>query len=208
MTSASPALETRLEWSVASSPLEDGVSGDLHVVVETDSRTLLCVIDGLGHGRSARLAAQECESLIRARGEAPLLDIFRYCHEGLRETRGVVMTAVLIDAARNDLEWAGVGNVEAIVWRPDTVGGKACASVLTRGGVIGFRLPPLRSNRVTLAPGDLLVLVTDGIRGDFMNGIEPFETTSELARHLLQGFAKGSDDALVLVARYGAGAPV
>lgn len=200
---ALPQRSSQLEWAVAGSALEAGASGDLHVVVTTETHTLLCVIDGLGHGPRAQQVAEECASIVRSRAGAPLLDLFRYCHEGLRDTRGVVMTAVLLDRTLDTLEWAGVGNVECIVWRPDASHGKTRASVITRGGVVGYRLPPLRSSQVDVAPGDLIVLVTDGIQTDFAAGIDGFRTPDELARELLRGFAKGSDDALILVARYG-----
>jgi hypothetical protein len=79
--------------------------------------------------------------------------------------------------------------------------------VITRGGVVGFRLPPLKASQVELAPGDIIVLVTDGIHSDFASGIAADCSVDELARELLRGFGKDSDDALVLVARYGQGGP-
>lgn len=203
MTPRAEHSPTRLSWGVAGTALEDGISGDLHVVLHSDTHTLLCVIDGLGHGRSAELAARECASILRAHATSDVLDLFRHCHDGLRETRGVVMTAALIDESNGTLEWAGVGNVEGVVWRPGSSRGKICASVITRGGVVGFRLPPLKSSQVALTAGDLIVMVTDGIHSDFARGIEIGWSAEDLAHQLLRSFAKTSDDALVLVASYG-----
>jgi phosphoserine phosphatase RsbX len=202
----SPQPPTRLSWAVASTPLEDGASGDLHVVLHSDTHTLLCVIDGLGHGPNAKHAAVECASILRAHAGCAILDLFRCCHAGLRETRGVVMTAALIDESTGLLDWAGVGNVEGVVWRPSGMRGNICASVVARGGVVGFRLPPLKSSQVALAPGDIIVLVTDGVHSDFTNGIDARWSADELANELLRNFSKTTDDALVLVASYGGAA--
>jgi hypothetical protein len=50
--------------------------------------------------------------------------------------------------------------------------------------------------------GDTLVLATDGVRGGFADEIQAFGEPRELATSILKRYAKGTDDALVLVARY------
>jgi hypothetical protein len=67
---------------------------------------------------------------------------------------------------------------------------------------MGFQLPPLRSDTLTLSPGDTLIMATDGIRTAFSQGIAIDRRPSEIAGSLLRRFAKGGDDARVVVARY------
>jgi phosphoserine phosphatase RsbX len=195
--------EPAFEWAVVGSALEGDVSGDLHLVVPGSPRSLLAVIDGLGHGPDARRAADECAALLRANAEAGLLDLVRECHAGLRSTRGVAMTIAHLDASAGLLEWLAVGNVEGIVLHqsPARVGTRD--AVIQRGGVVGYRLPPLKVSHVALDPGDLIVFATDGVRSHFAEHIDSALSAHAIAEDIATRFSKGSDDALVLVLRVG-----
>jgi hypothetical protein len=50
--------------------------------------------------------------------------------------------------------------------------------------------------------GDMLLFATDGVRTDFTVPFLPTGSPQHLADRLLESNAKGTDDALVLVARY------
>jgi hypothetical protein len=52
-----------------------------------------------------------------------------------------------------------------------------------------------------VAKGDTLVFVTDGIRGDFAEGLSALESPQRAADKILKQHCRGNDDALVLVAR-------
>ena len=67
---------------------------------------------------------------------------------------------------------------------------------------MGFRLPALVASTVSVAPGDTLILATDGVNGDFATGLRLFEPPERIAESILARFAHGRDDALALVARY------
>ena len=191
-----------LEWAVAGSALDGQASGDLHLVIPGDPQWLVAVMDGLGHGHDARLASTECAAVLASQMGAPLIDLVRYAHEGLRATRGVALTLALIDERGGRLEWVAVGNVEGLVLRQGRARGPTHDAVVLRGGVVGYRLPPLKVSEVKLAPGDVLVLATDGIKSGFSDKIELSLAVRELADDIAQRFTKRSDDALVLVARY------
>lgn len=194
--------EPPLEWAVAGAALEGVVSGDLHLVSVGPERALLAVLDGLGHGPEACRASHEAALLLETYASAPLLDLVRYCHDGLRGTRGVAMTLCAVDLERDALEWVAIGNVEGLVLREGSPRGRAHAAVVQRGGVVGYRLPPLRSGHVELVAGDLIVLATDGIRSGFADALDPLLDVQVLADVIAERFARASDDRLVLVARY------
>jgi len=80
-------------------------------------------------------------------------------------------------------------------------------AILLRSGVVGLELPQLRASVTTLAPGDLLVMATDGIRSGFAERLSAAQATQRLADQILADYRKSTDDALVLVARYLGGAP-
>jgi negative regulator of sigma-B (phosphoserine phosphatase) len=204
-----PAASERvaLEWAVAGSALDCDASGDLHLVLPGRSQSLVCVMDGLGHGRDARFAAEECAASLKAHLGAPLIDLVHRAHESLRATRGVAMTLGLIDHDAARLEWVAIGNVEGLVLRQGLPRGTMFDAVVLRGGVVGYRLPPLKRSEVALAPNDRIVLATDGIKSGISEGLDLSLGAQELADHIARRFTKGSDDALVLVVHYLGGGP-
>jgi len=104
------------------------------------------------------------------------------------------------------MTWVGVGNVQGVLVREDPYTFPRYESLLLRGGVVGARLPPLRASILTIARGDLLVLCTDGIQSGFIEGVRPKDAAQRTADRILARYAKDTDDALVLAARY-LGAP-
>jgi serine phosphatase RsbU (regulator of sigma subunit) len=195
-----------VDWAYAASALENNCSGDLHVVAPFDGGTLLAVIDGLGHGYEAALAAEAAASIMRDVANRAVDEIVARCHEGMRKTRGAVMTVVSIDARSSTLAWCGVGNVEGILMRP-LQAESATEAVPARGGVVGYRIPPLKVNALPIGVGDLILLATDGIRGGFTRHVDPAGTPQEIANSVFIQDAKTSDDALLFVARYLGGSP-
>ena len=198
-----PAPESPLlEWGFAGAGLNGDESGDLHVVVVWPHGALIAVIDGLGHGPEAALASRAAASILEERAREPLQALVERCHEGLRKTRGVVMSLASLDSRSATIDWCGIGNVEGMLYRASPVGGRVSEAITTRGGVVGYRLPPFKVTTLPLAPRDVLVLSTDGIRLGFSATLDLAGQPQAIADGIFAGFAKGSDDALVLVARY------
>lgn len=188
-----------IEWEVASQPIMgEERSGDAHLVAPFVGGVLLAALDGVGHGTEAARAAGAARSILLAHAEEPLGALARRCHEGLRATRGVVMSLAAIDAA-GGMSWLGVGNVQGALLRART---GLEEELLLRPGVVGAQLPALQAARLTLAAGDTLVLATDGIDGSFSRAAAQAGTAREAAEAILRRFGRRRDDALVLVARY------
>lgn len=197
-----------MDWAVATLALEgQQESGDLHVVSHFDSGALVAAIDGLGHGPEAALAARSAAAALERDCTLPVVRLLESCHESLRGTRGAVITLASFNRAAGTMSWAGVGNIEGTLLRREPRDGRARESVMLVGGVPGHQLPALRPNQLEVWPGDTLVLATDGVRGGYLDVVDSEEPPQHLADHLLAEYGKGTDDALVLVARYlGAGA--
>ena len=195
-----------VEWGEAGEALEAGISGDVVVVAGFDGGTLMAVLDGLGHGFEAAAASREAAHVLRQHASEPVTILVERCHEALRGTRGAVMSLASFDARASAMTWTGVGNVDAILLRADRSAERPREALIPRGGVVGYQLPPLRASTLAVSPGDTLVLATDGLRSAFVSGLDEPGTPSEMARSILARFARGTDDALVAVARYlGAG---
>lgn len=194
--------EAVVEWGHAGAGLDGGPSGDLHVVVELPHGALLAVTDGLGHGPEAAAASERAAVILREQAERPLRELLESCHEALRRTRGAVMSLVYVDARSRRLEWCGVGNVEGVLLRARASGGRAAEGISNRGGVVGYRLPSIKVGTVPVFPGDVMILATDGIRAGFSSDVDVEAAPQAIADAIFARHARGTDDALVLVARY------
>jgi phosphoserine phosphatase RsbX len=198
------AKESRaLDWSVAARPMPgQSVSGDLHFVKAVDRRVLVAVIDGVGHGEEAAVAARSAAEILDRHAIESTISLIKRCHEALVRTRGVVLTIAKLDTEENTMTWLGVGNVEGRLLRGDASASHPRESVLMRSGLIGYQMPALQASVIPVAVGDMLILATDGINTAFEEGIHLNETPRPIADKILSRYFKGNDDALVLVARY------
>ncbi len=178
-----------------------GESGDHCFVRGTPGGLLIAAIDGIGHGEEAALAAKTAISVLESHQDEPIITLVQSCHENLKSTRGVVMSLALIDSVHGMMTWLGVGNVQGVLMRAGARKGTVQEVMLQRAGVVGSQLPPLQASVLPIARGDTLIFVTDGIRGEFFQGLSSMEPPQRAADKILEGYCPGKDDALVLVAR-------
>jgi phosphoserine phosphatase RsbX len=189
-----------LDWAFASHHHEGEVeSGDLHLVHPLGRGVLVAMADGLGHGAEAAEAARMAMAIVERTAEEPLPFIMRACHQAIVATRGVVMSLVRFDPAGR-LFSISVGNVEGIVLRADPEQRREW--LVSQSGALGHTLPTLRERSMPVAPGDVLALATDGIRPTFPDHIRHGDRPQDSVDRVLAACAKGTDDALVLVARF------
>jgi negative regulator of sigma-B (phosphoserine phosphatase) len=197
------AWPAALERGEAGEPLAgEERSGDLAVFAPYDGGALVAAIDGLGHGGAAADAAEAAAEQFRLHAAAQPETLLRRCHEALRSTRGVVATVAWFELPGGGLTWTGVGNVEGRLVRAARARGDSADSPTLFGGVLGWSLPAVRPVRTTLAPGDSVVMATDGIAADFGSSLMPDVPAPEQARRVLRSHSRGSDDALVVAVRY------
>ena len=190
-----------IDWGVASRTLAgQPASGDLGVVLPFDAGVLVAVLDGVGHGDEAAAAAKAADKVLRQQPDAPVVDLIERCHEALIGTRGVVMSLASFNAAEGTMSWSGVGNVEGVLVRADGRPTPRREALLLRGGVVGFNLPSLTVEVLAVAPGDTLTFATDGVYSAFEVGLRNTLSPQRLAESILAQHAKGTDDALALVA--------
>jgi negative regulator of sigma-B (phosphoserine phosphatase) len=190
-----------LECGVAKHTLAgETESGDGHLVEVTSDTALLAVVDGLGHGPEAAVAARTAVATLAEYAREPLVALTQRCHEALRRTRGVVMSLAALNESEQAMTWLGVGDVDGVLLRPGPSVRRE--SLLTRGGVVGYQLPTLRAAMLPIQRGDVLILATDGIRSGYSEELNLHDTSQQIADHILAKWCRGTDDALVLVARY------
>jgi hypothetical protein len=148
----------------------------------------LAVIDGLGHGPQAAIAAATALETLGSRPDLSPVDALRACHAALGATRGAAMSVASI--------------VEGHLVRQ----GQQQRLVAYRG-IVGAAFPNVRPQSFDLQSTWLLLLHTDGIRARFHLEDMPSELKDEpqrLADGLLGGWSRDADDATIVVIRHAA----
>ena len=197
--------------ALSSTPIDVGVSrwsltdlrdcGDSHHVAVDRSVVVLAVLDGLGHGAAAAAATRAAiEALAGHPAESVQNQIWR-CHQAAAGTRGLVMGLARLDWSERSLTWAAVGNVQGVLIRNGRAAGTRTALV-AGSGVVGYRLPPVTPSTLTFEPGDVLVMWTDGLGAELAESVVAAAPAQTVAERLMERFATGRDDALVLAARF------
>jgi hypothetical protein len=194
-----------IEWAATWRPLPgQRICGDRSIAVDVNGTgALIGVLDGLGHGE---LAAEAADCGVQILGDTPgepLDTLVQCCHRGLSNTRGVAMTLAHIDFQTDTLSWVGVGNVAADLVAKHPTGVEVRSSVRLAGGIVGYRIPEVVApHDFPMRPGDLLVITSDGIGENRLDGIDFAAPALTIAEQILNSHAKNNDDALVLTARH------
>jgi len=195
-----------IDWGVSCRALRgQKVSGDLYLVESSEEGFLMAAIDGLGHGPQAAAAAELAATVVRANAHDSIAQLLHRCHAELKQTRGVAISLASFNKQLKSLCWFGVGNVEGALLRAGDNGKLLCESIASRGGVVGYQLPPLKPAVTSIRPSDTLIFATDGIRSSFVQELTLRHFSMKpaiLADCILQDHDKGTDDSLVLVVRY------
>jgi negative regulator of sigma-B (phosphoserine phosphatase) len=190
-----------LEWSIAAATMPgETESGDRYWAGVVSNGMVFAVIDGLGHGPAAAAAAGIAIATLDQHIGDPVTQLLHHCHEALRGSRGVTMSLAAFNTEDAMLTWIGVGNVECALLHRDV--GLPCDKLLLRNGVVGVRSPGPRAEELPVRPGDILTMVTDGVTAERAICISMRGRLEAMADGILADGGKGTDDALVLVARY------
>lgn len=196
-----------VEWGLAEQKGPDRVaSGDGWVVVTSRERVLMAVIDGLGKGAEATVAARTAVGVLEKYRAGTVQSLMKRCHQRLMMTRGAVITLASVDAKAN-LNWLGIGNIEGVVLRANAIELPGLERLHPQGGVVGYQLPVMRPRKLALRPGDYLAFATDGLDADTFKDLSREEEPRAQASRILERHYVGNDDAIVLVARYLGGQP-
>jgi len=203
MTQGTLAQVTGIDYGVAAKPLAgEAYSGDAWLVRQIDDSVLLAVIDGLGHGPQAADAANAAIAAIESHLGQPLVQLAKDCHRALVQKRGVAMTLVSIQTEGNVLNWLGIGNVWGGVLLGVAQRKARWMGMSSYGGIVGYQLPLRQPSKVMIAPGDWVIMATDGVRPAFDCDLGITRPPQEIATQILSRHASGKDDALVLAVRY------
>lgn len=191
-----------LEWGVAAAALPGQTDcGDRHVVQAFEGGVLVAVIDAVGHGAEAAQVARLAAGVLERHPAEPVHALLLECHERLRGSRGAAISVASFDHRSRTMTWLGVGNVNGILVQAGARPKPRPNSLLVRGGMVGDHLPELELSAIPVERGDVLIMATDGIESRFTEGLRGELDPQQLAERIQRGYARTTDDSLVLVAR-------
>jgi hypothetical protein len=98
--------------------------------------------------------------------------------------------------------WGGIGDVEAVLVRSDSLADRRMEHIGLRGGVVGYVMPSVKETGIDVSTGDTLIMATDGIASRFADDLSIGSTPQMIAESILARHGRDNDDALVVVARY------
>ncbi|MET0357761.1 MAG: ATP-binding protein [Cellvibrio sp.] len=175
------------------------VCGDAWTAELHENNLTLLVADGLGHGPEAAKASQAAVAVISANlGKTPAV-LMDYAHKGLYGTRGAAVAISQINETRNELKFAGVGNIAVSVFIK--VGRK---HLLSHNGIVGSNMRKLQEVSQEWESGGLLISHSDGLGTRWELDNYPGLTRAHpslIAAILYRDFSRGRDDVTVVVVR-------
>ena len=189
-----------LHWAVAgASKFPDRDSGDGHMIVQGTDKIVFAVVDGSGSGPKAAAATDMCLTALQYAIHDRLESDFEACHNCMKQNRGAAMGIAHVDIGTGVMSWASVGDVYGVRYRDSLDPRGRSTIILRRPGILGVRYDGILPQRLPLAPGDVVVLSTDGITQDFGHRVCQSNSAEDLAELILTGHGKPADDSLVLV---------
>lgn len=172
--------------------------GDQCAAWEHGNKITLCVADGLGHGEYAEEASRAAVAYVGQHLCESLEKIFAGCDSAVRHTRGVAMGIAVIDTEAQTVTFGGVNNIRMMIV------GQKTRRARCRHGIVGGGYKRFMPEALPLAPGDLVILYSDGLK-EFPRlpdtAAADCPDLQRLADQLLQDWDCGTDDAAILIYR-------
>lgn len=174
--------------------------GDAWAVMQRDDALWVAVLDGLGHGPLAHQASNQGVDYLRVSNtyETPEA-LAEQLHKNLRGTRGSVVGLAKISRDRSVLDFTGIGNIVAGVFRPEGV-----TRLLSTDGTVGYMMHRVRPTRSDWQAGSVYIASTDGLSTRWNLSGHPDllqHHPSLIAAVLHRDFARDNDDATVVVVK-------
>ena len=175
-------------------------SGDGSYYKITDQYFKLLVADGLGHGQEANYAVNEAINAFRSCPYHSPTEILKYIHNCIKQTRGIVATAVVFDFNSKKWKIAGVGNITARMSNFLEI-----KNQMSYNGIIGHNMPPVMADmEIALENFHQITLCSDGLNSRWewtkFPGINRCDLSIQAAA-IYKDFARQTDDMSVIMAK-------
>lgn len=160
----------------------------------------ILLVDGLGHGHDAHLAAQAALEQYKKRSTQKPAFALEQIHQAIRNTRGVVGLAISLDIAQQKLTYSGIGNISGKITAWDKP-----ISMLSTNGTLGHNTSRIQEREISWQRGQRLIMHSDGIHS--RSDLSTFPQSEKhdptiLAACIYRDYSRNNDDATVIVSKY------
>ena len=191
-----PSLDDRL--GVVCVPMRGEVEcGDAWCADLDRDRIVMMVVDGLGHGPDAALAAAVATAKFGALTKELPTTMVETIDVAMRGTRGAALSAAVVDQTARTVSFSGVGNVDGRVLTDERT-----EHLIPQNGIVGSAMPRVRPTAAAWGAGARLVLHSDGISARWHVGAYPGLMNAHpsiMAGVIYRDFSRDRDDATILV---------
>ena len=173
--------------------------GDAWSYHQTPEQTMILIVDGLGHGGPAAVAAEEAVAVFRSSLDKSPGEILSHLNDALKKTRGAVAGITRLNTAANTLTYAAVGNTAASV-----VSKQGSRSLVSHSGTLGVATPRIQEFQMDWPKDGILIMHSDGLQSRW----DLSSYSGLMSRHpavisaaLVRDFRRQRDDASVVVVK-------
>jgi anti-sigma regulatory factor (Ser/Thr protein kinase) len=197
---APPVVPDNLELGAISVPKSgEDACGDSWAVDQQPGRSLLMMVDGLGHGLHAAEAARAAVQAFRQNVHRRPAAILEAAHGALRSTRGAAMAVAELDLDQKSIRYAGIGNIATVM-----VGPAGHSNFVSHNGIVGHQARKFQEFVYPWQPDGVIIMHSDGLGTQWK--LEEYagltsRDPSLIAAVLYRDFTRGRDDVTVLAAR-------
>ncbi|MEH6491396.1 ATP-binding protein [Halopseudomonas sp.] len=170
--------------------------GDAWHLCISGSRLSALVIDGLGHGEDAQLAAWAGRDAFAAHPFEHPDRLFASMHRAMNGTRGGAAAIAQFDAESGVLQFAGIGNIGARL-----VASEGARGLASHPGIVGGQYRKVHTFTYPDAGRSMLVLYSDGLQSRWDLNAYPglaFQHPATITAVLHRDFCRGRDDVTIM----------
>jgi anti-sigma regulatory factor (Ser/Thr protein kinase) len=172
--------------------------GDAWAVEWRSGHCVILVVDGLGHGVDAAVAAMAAVKALRTHPQLAPAPLIELAHGALRSTRGAALAVADIDLVR-EVRYAGIGNITGVVRSPD-----GARHMVSQAGIVGHEARKIQEFVYPWTQDSLLIMHSDGLATHWSLDQYPglaARHPSLIAGVLYRDFTRERDDVTVVVAK-------
>jgi anti-sigma regulatory factor (Ser/Thr protein kinase) len=187
-----------LRFGVSQTALHgETLCGDGWALANKDTTWSFLMVDGLGHGEAASMAAAAAVQAFVAQPLGEPAALMVDLHQAMMGTRGGAVALARVDTAQGTLRFAGIGNIAASLLTMESARGLA-----SHPGIVGAQFRRAQAFDFGDIIGQLLIMHSDGLQSRWRMSDYPGllqRHPAVIAAVLHRDFSRGRDDATVMV---------
>jgi len=175
---------------------------EIPVVKATPSGILVGLVDGVGQGPASEEAAQLAADTLQEYTHQSLSELFARCERACGGTKGVAMSAAIVNSGFNTISWFGAGHVQGVLFRRSPAAEPRIHKLERFNGLVGTGQIRLRELCLPIKPGDLLIFASEGVLDSFVEALPIDGKPRVVADQLLSKYCQENHDCSIVVVRY------